>query len=180
LQQHAYPACNEGDLDHTRQLRYQFNLLNVFCDDHESDLDESSPTEPGRSACQDAADIDFIYLQLKDRLTQDVLNHLQRHDADFWYKYRSWFSGSNVCLDALVLRWHDVHSPPGMVKSIQDVVKADIVRVRRITPECPEEVRHLCGLDDWSRPYLNVAEEMTINQGACEYNMYYNLNPQLS
>lgn len=67
-----------------------------------------------------------------------------------------------------------------MVKNLQDVVKTDIVRVRRFTPESPEEERHLCGLDDWSRPYLNAEEEMQINQGACEYNMYYNLNLQSS
>jgi len=180
MHQHAYPTFNEGNLDHTLQLRYHFNLLNVFCDDHDSDSDESPPTEPGRSACQDATDIDFIFLQLKDRLSKDVLDHLQRHDADFWYKYRSWFSGANVCLAALVLRWHDLHSPPGTIKNFQDVIMADVVRVRRFTPECAEEERHSCGLDSGSRPYFNSNEKWAMNQGAIEHNMCSNLNPELS
>jgi hypothetical protein len=179
MQQHANPTFNDGDLDKALEDRHDFNYNFAIYDDSGFEDDGEHATMPGRCAFPDAADMTYIFQKLRDRLPLAVLDHLSRHDEEYWYKYRRFNSGSNVCLDALVLRWHELNSPPGAIKALQDILDIEIARVKRFTPACQKEERHQ-GLTAWSRPYLTDEEEEAINHGICEYNMYSTQYPVLS
>jgi len=180
MEQHGNPTFNDGDLWSAVDALHQVNHDNVYRDDGSSVPMDFPASMPGRSVIGDAEDINFMYNTLLSRLSQEVIAHFAQQHPDVWYRSRCWQSGSNSCREALILLWHMVTATPDAIKNVDDVLAIDEARVKRLTPACPEDERHLCGPDSWHRPYLNYEEEKAVNRGIAEYNQYGTWYPELS
>jgi hypothetical protein len=171
--QHGELVFNDGNPNRPFFLRDYFNNKDPIYDDHISEAISGHPTNPGRSVIQDVRDIDFMFNTLEHRLPATFYDQVAHHTQTYWYRYRCWISGANICRDALVLYWHNLHSPVGGNLSIQDVMDFDKGRVKRHRRACPLEMRHHCEPKSPYRAYLTDEEELIINAGCVDYSLLF-------
>jgi hypothetical protein len=169
IHQHEYPTFNDNDL---RPTAYGFDdLINpiIVADEAASNSAWTGVDScPGRPVKADVADITYMYGQLEQHLPSRLANEIRNRTPEEWYMLRN-HRGLNYLYEELVFQWSKMSAGPGVVETIEDVCRLVAMSRLVFTPECPVDMRNVCGVDADYRAYLTDQEVRDMDEGCADF-----------
>ena len=176
---HGRPSFHDGPLHEVCDLAWRQRLADVHSRYNPDDL-KSCIWEVGSGADRpiagDAKDIEYILKDVWQNLPAHQQLIITNTGLGAYSAGRDGTTGYNFFMCDLELLWHQAHPPVfnGHVLEVLDlkvIVSYEMARSRAHRSACPRGIVPYAGVYATHRLYLTGAQEITVNEGCCDYGL---------